>query len=176
MTASAACGPPALPPGSPDNGGLALPDGFEAVVVHDGVGDARHLAVSDRGIVYVKLRSPKPKGIVALRDTSGDGRADDVEVFGDYSDTGNYGTAMSIHDGYLYFTTAGEVYRQKLVPDRLVPTGEVQLILKHNYKAYAQPYEHIAKPIAFDDRGHIYVPFGAPGDSCQQVNRRPGSP
>ena len=144
--------------------------------MHDGVGDARHLAVSDRGIVYVKLRSPKPKGIVALRDTSGDGRADDVEVFGDYSDTGNYGTAMSIHDGYLYFTTAGEVYRQKLVPDRLVPTGEVQLILKHNYKAYAQPYEHIAKPIAFDDRGHIYVPFGAPGDSCQQVNRRPGSP
>ena len=123
LTASAACGTPALPPGSPDNGGLVLPDGFEAVVVHDGVGRARHLAVTDRGIVYVKLRAPKPKGLVALRDTTGDGRADQVEVFGDYDDTGDYGTAMRIHDGYLYFTTAGEVYRQKIVPGQLVPTG-----------------------------------------------------
>lgn len=176
VTASAACETPALPPGSPDNGGLALPDGFEAVVVHDGVGRARHLAVTDLGIVYVKLRVPNPKGLVALRDTSGDGRADDVEVFGAYTDTGDYGTAMRIHDGYLYFSTAGEVYRQKIMSDRLVPTGEVQLILKHNYKASGQSYEHIAKPVAFDDRGHMYVPFGAPGDSCQQANRRPGSP
>ena len=67
------------------------------------------------GIVYVKLRVPKPKGLVALRDTSGDGRADEVEVFGEYNDTGDYGTAMRIHDGYLYFTTAGEVYRQRIV-------------------------------------------------------------
>ena len=52
----------------------------------------------------------------------------------------------------------------------------MQLILKHNYKANLPSYEHIAKPIAFDDRGHMYVPFGAPGDSCQVVNRRPSSP
>ena len=176
LTASAACATLRLPPGSPDNGGLALPGGFEAVVVHDGVGRARHLAVTDDGIVYVKLRGANPKGLVALRDTSGDGRADEVEVFGDYSDTGDYGTAMRIHDGYLYFTTAGEVYRQKIIPGRLVPTGDVQLMLTHNYKANRESYEHIAKPISFDDRGHMYVPFGAPGDSCQEVNRRPASP
>ena len=103
LAASTGCRP-ALPPGSPGNGGLALPDGFEAVVLHDGVGRARHLAVTDDGIVYVKLRVPKPKGLVALRDTGGDGRADEVEVFGNYDDTGDYGTAMRIHDGYLYFT------------------------------------------------------------------------
>ena len=83
---TAACGPrpiaPAAPArpaptparantGSAGNGGLALPDGFEAVVVHDGVGRARHLAVTDDGIVYVKLRVPNPKGLVALRDTTG---------------------------------------------------------------------------------------------------------
>jgi glucose/arabinose dehydrogenase/mono/diheme cytochrome c family protein len=175
VIAPAACRSPALPPGSPDNGGLALPDRFEAVVVHDGVGRARHLTITDDGIVYVKLRGPNPKGLVALRDTTGDGRADEVEVFGDYNDTGDYGTAMRIHDGYIYFSTAGEVYRQKIVPGRLVPNGAVQLILKHNYKAKLPSYEHIAKPIAFDDRGHMYVPFGAPGDSCQQANRRPGA-
>ena len=97
LAAGRSCGREArLPPASPDNGGLALPDGFAAVVVHDGVGRARHLAVTDDGIVYVKLRVPQPKGLVALRDTSGDGRADEVQVFGDYDDTGDYGTAMRI--------------------------------------------------------------------------------
>jgi glucose/arabinose dehydrogenase len=166
---------PALPPASPGNGGLVLPDGFEAVVVHDGVGRARHLAVTRDGTVYVKLRVPKPKGLVGLRDTNGDGRADEVEVFGNYDDTGDYGTAMRIHDGYLYFSTAGEVYRQRIDPGRIVPDGPVELILKHDYKA-VRPYEHVAKPIAFDGRGHMFVPFGAPGDSCQETNRRPSSP
>src|SRR5680860_652015 len=54
------------PPGDPGNGGLFLPDGFEAVVVADSVGRARHLAVSSNGDIYVKLRVPDPKGIVAL--------------------------------------------------------------------------------------------------------------
>lgn len=172
---SAACGGPSLPPASPNNGGLVLPDGFEAVVVHEGVGRARHLAVTDDGIIYVKLRVPKPKGLVALRDTTGDGQADEMEVFGEYDDTGDYGTAMRIHDGHIYFTTAGEVYRQKLTPGRLVPDTPVETILAHGYKALPR-YEHIAKAIAFDNDGHLYVPFGAPGDTCQALNRRPGEP
>jgi glucose/arabinose dehydrogenase/mono/diheme cytochrome c family protein len=170
------CGRPPLPPASPDNGGLALPDGFGAVVVHDGVGRARHLAVADDGIVYVKLRVPQPKGLVALRDTSGDGRADEVQVFGDYADTGDYGTAMRIHAGHIYFTTAGEVYRQRITPGQLVPSTPVETVLRHDYKKNLRSYEHIAKPIAFDGKGHMFVPFGAPGDSCQEQNRRPESP
>ena len=38
------------------NGGLIMPDGFEAVVVVDSLpGHARHLAVNDNGDIYVKL-------------------------------------------------------------------------------------------------------------------------
>ena len=165
-----------MPPASPDNGGLALPDGFEAVVVHEGVGRARHLAVTDDGIVYVKLRVPNPKGLVALRDTSGDGRADEMQVFGEYTDTGDYGTAMRLHAGHIYFTTAGEVYRQRITPGQLVPSGPVETVLRHEYKKNLRSYEHIAKPIAFDGKGHMFVPFGAPGDTCQEQNRRPESP
>ena len=131
----AACRPPAQPSTTPSNtpspaSGLALPGGFEATVFHDGVGRARHLAVTRDGIVYVKLRGQvqgQPpagfKGVVALRDTSGDGRADQVEYFGAYEDVGDYGTGMRVYDGYIYFTTAGEVYRQKLTPGQLVPTS-----------------------------------------------------
>jgi glucose/arabinose dehydrogenase/mono/diheme cytochrome c family protein len=164
-----------LPAGDPDNGGLALPDGFEAVVVSDSVGRARHLAVSDNGDIYVKLRVPNPKGIVALRDTDNDGKADSVVVFGDYPDEGNYGTAMRIYNDYLYFSTAGEVYRTKLKPGQLVPDGEVEVILTDDYKNAPLGYEHIAKPITFDNDGNMYVPFGSPGDVCQEVNRQPGS-
>ncbi len=79
------------------------------------------MAVTSDGIVYVKLRGPvrgqtpaEFKGLVALKDTGGDGRADQVEYFGDYEDTGDYGTGMRIFEDHIYFTTAGEVYRQKL--------------------------------------------------------------
>ncbi len=160
-----------------------MPAGFESTVFHDGVGRARHLAVTDDGIVYVKLRGPQAresaatfKGLVALRDNGSDGRADEMQAFGDYEDVGDYGTALRLYEGHIYFSTAGEVYRQKLTPGQLVPTSPVELVLKHHYKQDGTSYEHIAKPITFDDRGHLYVPFGAPGDVCQDNNRQPGAP
>lgn len=164
-----------LPPGDSDNAGLVLPDGFEAVVVADTIGRARHLAVNVNGDVYVKLRSPRPKGIVGLRDTDNDGKADVREVFGEYEDTGEYGTGMRVYNGYIYFSTAGEVFRQKL-DGNLVPSGKVELILKDDFRNDVHGAEHIAKPITFDNDGHMYVQFGAPGDVCQEQDRTPGAP
>ena len=64
-----------LPNGDPDNGDLFLPGNFEAVVVADSIGAARHLAVNDNGDIYVKLRSVYPDGgNVALRDDDNDGK------------------------------------------------------------------------------------------------------
>ena len=57
-------------PGSLPDAGLVLPDGFEAVVVADGVGPARQLVVNANGDIYVKLRRVfDDGGLVALRDT-----------------------------------------------------------------------------------------------------------
>ncbi len=165
-----------LPAGDPGNGGLSLPDSFEAVVVADSTGRARHIAVNANGDIYVKLRSPNPKGILALRDKDNDGHAETREVFGDYTDEGHYGTGMRIYNGYIYFTTAGEVYRIKLTDGDLVPKSKVEMIMKDDYKNDPHGYEHIAKPITFDDNGHIYVQFGAPGDVCQTLERQPGAP
>lgn len=165
-----------MPAGDADNGGLLLPEKFEAVVVAETTGRARHIAVRDNGDVYVKLRSPLPKGIIALRDTDNDGKADVTSVFGDYPDEGAYGTGMRIYNGYLYFSTAGEVYRIKLTPEELVPKGRVDLVLKDDYRNDIHGSQHIAKPLTFDDQGNMYVPFGAPGDVCQTEERIPGSP
>ena len=52
-----------------NNAGLFLPQGFQSLVVHDGVGQSRHLAVNDNGDIYVKLRLDYGRnGNVALRD------------------------------------------------------------------------------------------------------------
>lgn len=165
-----------LPAGDPDNGGLFLPEGFEAVVVVDSLGLARHLAVNDNGDIYVKLRNAAPNGgNAALRDTDGDGKADTIAFWGDYEVEGGYGpTGMQIYQDYLYFSTAGAVYRNKLTPGSLVPTSEIELILTDDYKNDVHGFEHTAKPLAFDKEGHMYVPYGAPGDICQVGQRVPG--
>ena len=151
-----------LPPGDPDNGGLTLPKGFEAVVVVDSLnGAARHIAVNSNGDVYVKLRFPTAEGgNAALRDEDNDGKADIIKDFDDYEDKSSYGTGMRIHNGYLYFSSVTRVFRQKLTPGQLVPDSKVELMLTDTQP----PRQHDTKPIAFDDKGNMYIPFGAPSD------------
>lgn len=162
-----------IPQGDPDNGGLQLPDGFEAVVVVDSLkGRARHITVNDNGDIYVKLRFPDSiGGNAALRDTDGDGKADIIKTFDDYIDKSSYGTEMRIHNGYLYFSSVTRIYRQKLTGD-LVPTSPLELILTDRQR----PKQHDTKPITFDDQGNLYTVFGAPSDACQVDDRAPLSP
>lgn len=159
---------PELPAGDPDNGGLFLPEGFDAVVVVDSLeGRARHLAVNDNGDIYVKLRFPDSLGgNAALRDTDNDGKADIIETFGDYLDKSSYGTAMRIHNGYLYYSSVTRILRQKLT-GKLVPDSEMELIVTDTQP----PRQHDTKPIAFDKKGNLYTPFGAPSDACQEDDR-----
>ncbi|MCF2487918.1 c-type cytochrome [Dyadobacter sp. CY347] len=157
------------------NGGLFLPDGFEATVVVDSLpGRARHIAVNDNGDIYVKARfADKGESVIALRDTNGDGRADIIKRFGGRGGEGVYGTAMRIYKGYLYFSSELIVYRYKLKPGELVPSSEEEVILTDDH-AHGM-HEHIAKPVTFDDKGFMYVPFGANSNSCQGYNRIPSS-
>jgi glucose/arabinose dehydrogenase/mono/diheme cytochrome c family protein len=163
-----------LPPGDPDNGGLILPQGFEAVVVVDSLnGAARHIAVNTNGDVYVKLRFPNAEGgNAALRDEDNDGKADIIKYFDEYQDKSSYGTGMRIHNGYLYFSSVTRVFRQKLTPGQLVPDSKIELMLTDTQR----PRQHDTKPIAFDDKGNMYIPFGAPSDCCQFEDRTPFSP
>ncbi len=156
------------------NGGLILPEGFEAVVVVDSLpGGARHLTVNDNGDIYVKLRLPTDEGgNAALRDVDNDGRADIIKIFDDYTDKSSYGTEMRIHNGYLYFSSVTKVYRQKLIPGQLVPDSKIELMLTDT----EPPRQHDTKPIAFDDKGNMYIPFGAPSDCCQFEDRTAFSP
>ena len=156
-----------LPAGSEDNGGLFLPQGFEAVTVVDSIGRTRHITVSDQGDIYAQLgRSEDGKGTIALRDNDQDGKADSIVHFGDYIDKGRSATGITIHNGYLYVSTKKNIYRNKLTKGELVPTSKTEVVLTDMDPGVGRNW-HTTKPVAFDDKGKMYVPFGSPSDACQ---------
>ncbi|HEV2734752.1 MAG TPA: PQQ-dependent sugar dehydrogenase [Longimicrobiaceae bacterium] len=158
----------ARPACAPDNGGITLPAGFCAVVAADEVGRPRHVAVAPNGDVYVALQGRRSSGggVLALRDTDGDGRADVRETFYDRG-----GTGIAVHQGWLYFAPDDGVVRWRMEPGRLVPAGQPQTVVS------GLPVGgHSAKSIAFDARGGLLVNLGSESNSCQREDRQAESP
>jgi glucose/arabinose dehydrogenase/mono/diheme cytochrome c family protein len=154
---------------------LFLPQGFEATVFVDSIAETvRHMAVNKNGDLYAKFKRPSEAGVMAaIRDLNNDGVADSLVKFGEYHipQRGSYSTAARIYKGFLYFSSQLTVYRIKLDEENLVPTGTAEIIV-HDDHAHGS-HEHIGKPIAFDEEGHIFVPFGAPNNACQNPKRTP---
>lgn len=165
---------------APGNGGITLPEGFCATLVVDGLGlrddhSARHIAVAPNGDIYMKTRSEKG-GIVALRDTTGDFRADIIKYFGDKTGTGNgilWETGMAIYDGYLWASNTTTVYRWPMpTGGALVPEGEPEIVVS----GLPEQQSHESKAFTFDNSGNLYVVVGAPSNACQEQERTAGSP
>lgn len=151
-----------------NNGSITLPDGFHAVVVADSLGNARHIAVDNDGDIYIALRRAEDdRGVVALRDTDGDGKADQKEFFGNYT-----GTGIALYNGYLYFAPDTAVIRYPMQGVDLVPTSEPEMVVA----GFLRQNQHAAKSITFDNQGNLYVNVGAPSNACQEQTRTPGSP
>ncbi len=148
---------------------LELQEDFKAVLVSDGVGRARHITVRDNGDVYVQLqRKNKGGGIVALRDTTGDVKADIVRYFGDTE-----GTGIGIHNNFLYASSDEAVFRYPLTEGELVPSDDERIQIVGGFPRQNQ---HASKSFAFDKEGHIYVNVGAPSNACMRQARTAGSP
>ncbi len=142
----------------PDDGGLALPEGFCAVVVARNLGAARHLAVAANGDVFVATGGRSGGGVVALRDTTGDGRADVMRRFG-----GASGNGIALHDGYLWFAPNDRVLRWRWASGQLEPAGEPDVVVRDLPDASS----HRAKSIAFGPGGALFVNVGSPSNACQ---------
>jgi glucose/arabinose dehydrogenase len=155
---------------------LVLPKGFEATLVHEGVGVARHLAVRDNGDIYVTTHQlaflgfdpAKRIGIVALRDTNGDHKPDVVQNFAKEFD----GTGIHTYQGMLYVSDDVGVYRFHFNGNDLVPQEPMETVIG----GFPLERMHADKTFTFDNKGHIYVNVGAPSNSCQAQDRTPGSP
>ena len=153
-----------LPACDPDNGGITLPDGFCAMVVADDLGAARHLTVAPNGDLYVAIRNQgAPADIIALRDTTGDGRADHQERFGR-----DGGTSIGLHNNYLYFGRDTAIERFRMRANELIPEQPPELLV-----TLPDQEGHRAKGFAFDGTGGMFVNVGAPSNACQPGGRVP---
>jgi len=137
---------------------LQLPPGFTATIVAEGLGGARHIAITRQGNVYVKLSRLKDgKGIFYLRDMK-DGKYNQQLAFGDYP-----GTGMFIKGNYLYASSNEDVYRYQLdgrgevihpdKPEKII-TGLVDRKRDNS------------KSIVLDNNNHIYVNAGSYINAC----------
>ncbi len=159
-----------LPVCDSDNAGLTLPAGFCAVVVADQVGAPRHLAVAPNGDVFVALETRRggPPGVLALRDTTGDGRADVAAHFGTAG-----GTGIALGKGVLYFATRSTVLRYAMRGGQLTPLGEPQVVARD----LPSDGNHTAKNLALSPDGKtLFVNFGSATNSCQVADRSLESP
>ncbi|MDB4950101.1 MAG: L-sorbosone dehydrogenase [Gemmatimonadetes bacterium] len=164
-TAAEASKPPACDPG---NGGIALPAGFCATVFADGLASPRHVAVAANGDVYVALDGGRTGGggVMALRDTNGDGKADVKQRFG-----ADKGTGIALSGRDLYFAPDDRVLRYTLAPGTLVPAGAPATVVSG-----LPTGGHTAKTIAMDGRGGLFVNVGSGTNVCQQRDRQGQSP
>jgi hypothetical protein len=115
------------------------------------------------GVVYVNTWSgrfygntpPHPGGfLVALRDTTGNGKADVVTRFGPDAKSGNAGgTGIALYNGALYAETNDSIVRYTLPPGRIVPTAPPEVIVS----GLPLTGDHPMHPFAIDAQGALYV-------------------
>jgi glucose/arabinose dehydrogenase/mono/diheme cytochrome c family protein len=167
---------------SSDNGGITLPNGFCATVFADNLGHARQMVFGPGGVLYVNTWSgryyhgaPPPPGgfLIALKDTKGDGRADQVERFGpDIAHGSAGGTGIRVYKGGLYAEQNDKIIRYPLPATGIAPKEEPQVIVS----GLPLTGDHPMHPFIIDADGRMFVDLGAATNACQVQNRVANSP
>jgi glucose/arabinose dehydrogenase len=141
------------------DGAFVLPAGFCAQLFAEDVGPARHVVVTATGDVYVARwrEGSRAGGILALRDTSGDGRADIREEFGPEG-----GSGLALSGNALFLGAWGKVYRWRL-GETLKPADPPQVVVDG-----IPELEHGARSIVAGPDGSLYVNIGVPSNACER--------
>src|SRR6202795_2570932 len=167
---------------SNDDSGLKLPVGFCATVFADGVGHARHMVVAPNGVVYVNTWSGRYYGndtphaggfLVALQDTTGTGKANVNQRFGDSVQSGGAGgTGIALYKGGLFAEINDKIVRYPLTAGSIVPRGPAAPIVT----GLPLSGDHPMRPFAIDRDGSLYVDLATATNACQVQNRTTHSP
>jgi glucose/arabinose dehydrogenase/mono/diheme cytochrome c family protein len=166
----------------PENdSGLELPAGFCATVFADGIGHARHLVVASNGVVYVNTWSGRYYGndkphaggfLVALQDTTGAGKANVNQRFGETVETGGAGgTGIGLYKDGLFAEINDKIVRYPLSAGSIVPQAPAVPIVT----GLPLGGDHPMHPFAIDSDGSLYIDVATATNACQAQNRTPQS-
>ena len=165
-----------------DDAHLTLPAGFCATIFADGIGHARHMVVAPNGVVYVNTWSGEyyghdvpPAGgfLVALQDTTGKGKANVIERFGETAQTGGAGgLGIGLYKGSIYAESNDRIVRYALPAGSIVPRGAPETIVS----GLPLGGDHPMHPFIIDAEGSMYVDVATATNACQLQNRQLKSP
>ena len=167
----------------PENdSGLKLPPGFCAIVFADGIGHARHLVVASNGVVYVNTWSGRYYGndkphaggfLVALQDTTGAGKANVNERFGETVQSGGAGgTGIGLYKDSVFAEINDKIVRYALSAGSIAPRGPAVPVVT----GLPLGGDHPMHPFAIDTDGSLYIDVATATNACQAKNRTPQSP
>lgn len=144
---------------------ISLPDGFEITVWAEGVNNARSMALSPNGVVYVGTRREGSGRVYAVVDTDQDHKADRVYTIarGLFMPNG-----VAWRDGALYVAEVNRVIRFDDIDNQLTNPPEPVVV----NDSFPSETHHGWKFIAFGPDGMLYVPVGAPCNVCDSDDPR----
>ncbi|WP_295802954.1 PQQ-dependent sugar dehydrogenase [uncultured Microbulbifer sp.] len=138
---------------------LNLPEGFKVEVYARDVPNARHMALGDRGTLFVGSRHAGK--VYAISDDDGDHKADRVRVIADGL---KQPTGVAFREGDLYVSAVTSILRLDDIESRLDnPPAPVTISEQFPDKHHGWKY------IAFGPDGWLYVPIGAPCNICDEA-------
>lgn len=136
---------------------ITLPPGFEIALYAQNIDNARSMALSEDGTLFVGSRQAGK--VYALRDLDGDFYAEDVTVIASGWDQPN---GVALYDGDLY---VAEITRLRVFDDIEAnlenPPAPRVIIDRFNGERH-----HQWRFIRFSPDGKLYVPVGSPCDLC----------
>ena len=140
---------------------IKLPAGFRISYFARNVPGARELAVGPDGTVYVGTNSEGTKGkVYALPDQNRDGKADAVILIAQGLNSPN---GVAVRQGSLYVAEINRIIRFDNIAARLQAPPKPVVVYD---KLPGNPW-HGMRYIAFGPDGLLYVPVGAPCNSCE---------
>lgn len=142
---------------------IKLPPGFTISIFAEGITNARQMALSPDGTLFVgsfSFQEPRPDRVYAVRDENGDHRADTVLTVASGLNSPN---GVALHDGDLYIAEINRVLRIDDVGTNL-KQPPAPVVVNDSYPA---DFHHGWKFIAFGPDGRLYVPVGAPCNTCE---------
>ncbi|QQS36774.1 MAG: sorbosone dehydrogenase family protein [Ignavibacteriales bacterium] len=147
-----------------DNLGMDLPDGFMIDVYADEVPNARSMALSDNGVLFVGTR--QRNGMVyAIEDNNKDYKADRIYVV---AENLNMPNGVAVRGNDLYVAEVHRVIKFENIESTYKNSPSYTVV----NDSFPTDTHHGWKFIRFGPDGKLYVPVGAPCNVCFQKDTR----
>jgi len=148
---------------------IVLPDGFEIKIYADDVENARSMAISPSGTIFVGNRNED--NVFALKDTDGDNVIDKKYLI--TNKLKNMPNGVAFHDGDLYVAEVNKIWKFENIEENLSYADKFDEYLEEPILIsddFPSDRHHGWKYISFGPDGKLYVPVGAPCNICESRN------